>query len=182
VMRWLRSSSFEKLDLLFSCASQIHLTLNMEAAVRDSIQTIDAQTWIVGDRLLLTRETGYSPGNIPSDKEDTSYAFREVSTPPQPQEPAAKVPSPLVYDLGDIYAVWQIGNSFLKIVVPVSVHTTREHVTLANVRGMDLDMGVSISEVLFHRGWGGRYYMIVTKMLGETLDSLWLRPDEQRRR
>jgi hypothetical protein len=154
----------------------------MGAAVRDSIQSIDAQTWIVGDRLLLTRETGYSPGNIPSDKEDTSYAFREVSTPPQPQEPAAKVPSPLVYDFGDIYAVWQIGNSFLKIVVPVLVHTTREHVTLATVRGMDLDMGVSIPEVLFHRGWGGRYCMIVTKMLGETLDSLWLRLDEQRRR
>lgn len=156
--------------------------MNMATAVRDSIRPISAQSWIVGDRLLLSREAGKSPGNIPIDGTDFSYAFREVNTALQPQQPEVQVPFPLVYDAGDVHAVWQIGDSFLKIVVPSSPHTTREHTALDTIRDMRLDLGVAIPEVLFHGEWGGRYYLIVTKMHGETLDRLWLKLDEHCKR
>jgi hypothetical protein len=106
----------------------------------------------------------------------------EFNTTLQPQQPEAQVRFPLVHDAGDIHAVWQIGNSFLKIVVPSSPHTTREHITLDTISDMKLDLGVAIPEVLFHGEWLGRYYFIVTKMHGETLDRLWLTLDEHCKR
>jgi hypothetical protein len=57
----------------------------MTVAVRDSIQPISAHSWLIGDRLLLTRETGHSPGTIPSSSSDISYALKEVRSPPQPR-------------------------------------------------------------------------------------------------
>lgn len=112
----------------------------MATAVRDSIRPISAHSWVVGDRLLLSREAGKPPGNIPGDGTDFSYAFRKVDTALQPQQPAVQVPFPLVYDAGDVHAVWQIGDSFLKIVVPSSPHTTREHITPDTIRDMKLDL------------------------------------------
>jgi hypothetical protein len=153
---------------------------NMSVEVKNSLRPISEQSWIIGEKLLLWREIGTSPGNIPSGNNDFSYAFREVDDPPETEQPGANIPFTLVYDAGDTHAVWKIGDSFLKVIVPSSPYTTREHIALGIVRDMSSTM--SIPEVLFHGEWGGRYYLIVTEMQGQTLDRLWPKINERRRR
>lgn len=144
----------------------------MSVAVRDSIRAISEDTWIVGNKLLLRREAK-SPENIPDSDGDFSYALREVCSPLTSQQPSATIPFPLVYDAGDVHAVWKVGDSFLKIVIPSSETATREHVTLDTIHRMALGLHVSLPKVLYHGEWDGRYYLIVTAMPGQTLDSVW---------
>lgn len=153
----------------------------MSRAVRESIRAVTENSWIVGGKLLISREAK-SPNNIPSGDDDFSYAFRELDEPPTTQRSTAKIPFPLVYDAGDAHAVWKIGDSFLKVVIPSSTTTTREHITLELISEKALDLPVRIPKVLYHGEWGGRYYVIVTLMPGQTLDSAWPQLSEEDRR
>lgn len=150
----------------------------MSAAVRDSLRAIDEDTWIIGGKLLLSRAPRRSPDNISSGEDDFSYAFCEVEGPPPGKQSASAIPFPLVYDAGDSHAVWKVGDSYLKIIVPDSQKTTREHVTLDRIRHMLDGSGLHIPKVLYNGEWEGRYYLIVTGMPGQTLDRAWPRMNE----
>lgn len=154
----------------------------MSTAVRDSIQALTEDSWIVGGKLLISREAK-SPNNIPSGDDDFLYAFRELDEPPTIRSSTAKIPFPLVYDVGLIiaHAVWKIGDSFLKVIVPSSTTATREHVTIDAISKMALDLPVRILKVLYHGEWDGRYYIITTQMPGQTLDSAWPQLSEEDR-
>jgi hypothetical protein len=150
----------------------------MSTAVRDSICAIDGNSWIIGGKLMLSREAGSSKGNITSGKDGFSYAFRELSGPPPASRPSLALPFPLVYDVGDAHAVWKIGDSFLKVIIPDSQETTREHDTLNTIRPMLRGTMVDIPKILYHGEWDGRYYLIVTGMPGQTLDRVWPQMNE----
>ena len=70
------------------------------------------------------------------------------------------------------HAVWEIGNAFLKVIIPSSPHVTREHSTLKALHEMELT-DFEIPDVLFHGEWDGRYYIILTKLNGQTLHEAW---------
>lgn len=123
----------------------------MSTAVRDSIQALTDDSWIVGGKLLISREAK-SPNNIPSGDDDFWYAFRELDEPLTAQVSTAEIPFPLVYDVGLIiaHAVWKIGDSFLKVIVPSSTTVTREHTTIDTISEMALDLPVRTPKVLYH--------------------------------
>lgn len=62
--------------------------------------------------------------------------------------PAQRCLSTLVYDAGDIHAVWKVGDSFLKVIIPDSQETTCEHVTLNGIRHLLSGTEVDIPDVL----------------------------------
>lgn len=128
------------------------------------------------------KQSHQSPNNIPSGNDEFSYAFRELEEPLTAQQPTARIPFPLVYDAGDVHAVWKIGDSFLKIVVPSSMTTTCEHISLDIVSKMALNLPVRIPKVLYHGERGGRYHLIITQVPGQTLDSAWPQLSEEDRR
>lgn len=150
----------------------------MSTAVSESIRAIDGQSWIIGDKLILSHEAGISKNNITSGKDGFSYAFREVTGPLPGSRPGSTVPFPLMYDACDIHAVWKAGDSFLKVIIPDSQEMTREHITPNGIRHMLSGTEVNIPEVLYHGEWNGRYYLIVTGMPGQTLDRVWPQMDE----
>lgn len=78
-----------------------------------------------------------------------------------------------MYDAGDVHAVWEIGEAFLKVIIPASPYTTREHVTLEALHKMKLSF--AIPDVLYHGEWNGRYYLLLSKIPGKTLSEAWPR-------
>ncbi|KAK2051048.1 hypothetical protein LY76DRAFT_529292 [Colletotrichum caudatum] len=147
--------------------------------VNSSIREIDSQTWLIGDRLLLSRSSAASPRCLWSDGCGSFYRISEVTEAP-PVLQSLSTPSleliRLVYDAGDSSAVWAIGNAFLKIKISNQPRTTREHVTLAGVKAMKPSF--SIPDVLYHGEWDGRQYLILSKVPGMTLADAWPTMDE----
>lgn len=147
--------------------------------VNESLRAIDCQTWLVGDRLLLSRASTTSPGYLWSDGHGSFYSVSEApGTPPasQPLSTTSSDPIRLVYDAGGVSAVWEIGNAFLKAKISNSPSTTREHVTLAGVKA--IPPSFAIPDVLYHGEWAGRHYLFLSKVPGQTLVDAWPTMDE----
>lgn len=141
--------------------------------VRESLRSFGDQSWIFGNKLILSHEPGRSPNNISCGDNDFSYAISEINEPDVASQSTSTTPFPLVYDVGDAHAVWRVGDAYLKISIPASPHSTREHVTLNTLHQKELWLGLKIPKVLYHGEWDGRYYLIVTGMPGQTLHQAW---------
>lgn len=64
-----------------------------------------------------------------------------------------------------------MGDAFLKVLIPLSPDTTREHVTLEALHRMNLSF--TLPKVLYHGEWNERYYLVVSKIPGQTLSKAW---------
>ncbi|KAK4159715.1 kinase-like domain-containing protein [Cladorrhinum sp. PSN259] len=153
--------------------------------VNDSIQAIDSTSWLIGEKLLLSRQV--SPSSNPnqpswSDGRGTFFVLSDAPSPlPQHQpHPADSTELPLVYAAGDLSAVWRAGEAFIKARDLSSPQSTREHATLEFLQGKK-PLDFMIPNVLYHGEWDGRYYIIVSRIPGQTLTEAWPTMDEELR-
>ncbi|KAJ0161698.1 hypothetical protein CTA2_5793 [Colletotrichum tanaceti] len=149
--------------------------------VNESLREIDSQTWLVGDRLLLSRSSTASPNDLWGDGCGSFYSVSVSEAPGTPLASHALSTTSsdlirLVYDAGGISAVWEIGNAFLKVKMSNSPSTTREHVTIACVKATTPSF--AIPDVLYHGEWADRHYLILSKLPGQTLGNAWPGMDE----
>ncbi|KAK4151151.1 kinase-like domain-containing protein [Chaetomidium leptoderma] len=155
-----------------------------ETHVSGSVQAIDKNTWLVGGNALLSRrpcpstdEPSWSDGSGGYFTISNTTPFPLPETFPHPKESAAL---PLVYSAGDQSAVWRAGEAFLKVHDMRSPLITREHVTLEFLHRKK-PLGFDISSVLYHGEWDGRYYLVVSRVSGQTLNEAWPTMDELQR-
>jgi serine/threonine protein kinase len=80
-----------------------------------------------------------------------------------------------VNDAGDVNAAWRIGEAFLKVQEQSYQKRTREHVTLNFLHDPTNGFALtsSIPRVLYHNEFNKRYYLITTRIAGETLEKAW---------
>jgi len=151
-----------------------------QCPVRNSIRKVDLDTWLIGEKLLLTRSASTSSNSLWS-YDNSSYSISNVDEePPQSQllENPSSGPIQLVHDAGDISAVWAIGGAFLKI-KSLEPNSTREQITLSKLKEMQLNF--AIPDVIYHGEWDGRLYLILSKVPGRTLTEAWPTMDDERR-
>lgn len=161
--------------------------------VRDSIRQIDAESWVIGGKLLLARAS-----KQPTDStchafwSDGLGAFFTVSNIEPVDLPIASTTTPLVesgpiqlvHDAGDSSAVFRIGEAFCKVrghVFGVFSKTTREHTSLAYLHDRERNIApftFPMPRLLHHFEDEDRYYVFVTAVPGETLERAWPRMDE----
>jgi len=142
--------------------------------VRESILEVEDDSWIVGDNLLLSRHSvAPSSGCSWSDGRGASFTICEAAYPlPQTRPLSPTSPVQLVQDAGDCNAAWRIGEAFLKVQALRTTSRTREHVTLNYLH--DPANGSTptflISFVLFHKEYDNRYYLLTSRVPGDTLE------------
>lgn len=112
--------------------------------VNDSLQAIDAHTWLLGDRLLLSHQPtpaqppqGHHHHHHASWADGTGGVFT-LSDAPTPLPALHPHPShsailPRVYTAGDQSAVWRASDAFIKARDRRLPRLTPEHATLAFV-------------------------------------------------
>ncbi|KAI0398786.1 kinase-like domain-containing protein [Xylaria palmicola] len=142
-----------------------------------SIRKIDTCCWLIGGRLMLCRQSSPSP-SYPTwtDEEGGFFVLLDAPNP----VPESKV-SPedtldfqpkghhseslpqsvgLVYTAGSGAAVWRAGSAFIKI-----------HYLSGDFEEQPLSFDVP--NVLYHGEWDNRYYIVLTRVPGQTLAEAW---------
>ncbi|PVH91194.1 hypothetical protein DM02DRAFT_366081 [Periconia macrospinosa] len=156
--------------------------------VRESIVEVGDNSWVIGDEIFLSRQcVAPHSGCFWSDGAGSFYTISaEPAIQPLPQTSPLSPSSPiqLVHDAGDCNAAWRIGEAFLKVQLLDTSTTTREHTTLAYLH--DPANGpiptFPIPHVLYHKEINNRYYLITTRVPGETLEKAWPTMDESAKR
>lgn len=140
------------------------------------MRTLDDDRWVIGDKLILSR--GPNPNGCSwSDGAGSYYCVTETSE--VIQSGKAHCNFPVVHEAGknSRHIIWNIGDAFLKLVIPHSPQVTREHDTLNAIKDM-LPENCDTPSVLFHGEWDGRYYLAMSKVPGITLHEAWPRMNE----
>jgi hypothetical protein len=158
--------------------------MSFSKPVRDSLLEIDHYSWIIGDRLILSLQPA-APSDVPfwSDGKGAFYTICELpSQQPLPQTHALPPTSPikLTHDAGDSNAAWRIGEAFLKVQKQSYPRRTREHATLNYLHdpANGINLASSRPRVLYHNEFNERYYLVTTRIAGETLEKAWPVMDE----
>lgn len=164
-----------------------------------SIREINSCSWLIGGKLVLSRQPFLSP-NCPS-WPDGEGAFFTVSDAPDPVPESQPLPedtpdfkpqglrfAPLSHPLGLVYsagsdaAVWRAGDAFIKVhyIGSDRANMTREHTTLEflHAKKAKQPLGFDIPNVLYHAEWDNRYYIILRRVPGQTLAEAWPTMDE----
>lgn len=139
--------------------------------VRDSIQEISRDLWLVGNRLILSRTSASD-----STWEDGGGKGFLISPAPQPLPLTRPLSDAgdiqLIHDAGDVSAVFRIGNeAFCKVRILDIANLTREHTTLTWLHARPWSF--NLPRVLYHHEYNDRYFIFLSKAPGMTLDSLW---------
>ncbi|KAJ8128435.1 hypothetical protein O1611_g5198 [Lasiodiplodia mahajangana] len=167
------------ISLTYNKAELGLLNMQTQKPVRESILEIDDDSWIIGDRLLLSRQSVVpSSTHFWSDGRGAFFVVCE-GTPPLPQtrplSPASQIQ--LVHDAGDRNAAWRIGEAFLKVqdLDPSTVNRTREHITLNYLHDPANNATPTFPTpgVLFHKEYDNRYYLFTSRVPGDTLEKAW---------
>lgn len=145
--------------------------------VNESIWEINENSWVIGDRILLSRQRSPSSNFTWSDGNGSFYF---ISKAPYPLPPSRPMPATthirMVYDAGGMSAVWSIGDAFLKVKI-LDPATTREHVTLDYLH-KKRPLSFAIPDVHYHAEFDGRYYILLSRLTGQTLIEAWPNLDE----
>lgn len=134
--------------------------------VQESIRQVEDNSWLVGEKLLLTRTT-------PSES-IWEYTVVPVSHPLPGSRPLRDDDEhvTLVYQAGDSSAVFSIGKgAFCKVKLLDTPQITREHITLSWLHARKWSF--PLPKILYHAEFGDRYYLFISKITGQTLDSIW---------
>lgn len=147
--------------------------------VRESIREINDNSWLVGDRILLSRISNRFPSSGPtwSDGKGSFYAVSDAPRPLPPSRPlSATANIQMVYDAGGVSAVWRIGEAFCKV-KDLNMNSTREHVTLQYLH-KKRPLSFAIPDVYYHVEDDSRYYIILSSLTGQTVAEVWSDLDE----
>lgn len=154
--------------------------------VDQALQTIDDSTWVIGDRIILcrTQKNEEVTKNMWGDGTSSCYSVRVLDE-PSPKAIDSKVPFPLVHSAGcglhlDAgHAVWKIGEAFLKVAATGPKDTTREHTTLQALCNAEVEIKFAIPEVYYHAELDGRYYIVLSEVIGIDLQRVWWKLDAE---
>lgn len=151
--------------------------------VNDSIQAINDNSWVIGGKLLLSRQSA-PPRDQPSwiDSNGGFFVLSEAPSPLPPCRPHSEDSTtlPLVYSAGDQSAVWRVGEAFLKVRDRRYPNVTHEHVTLEYLHKKK-PLSFEIPDVIYHGEWIGRYYLVLSRVPGQTLTTAWPSMDQELR-
>jgi hypothetical protein len=75
-----------------------------------------------------------------------------------------------------VSAVWCIGDAFCKVKISIP-NATREHVTLVYLYGKT-PLSFATPAVHYHAEYDGRYYIILSRLTGQTLTQAWPQLDK----
>ncbi|MCJ1395219.1 hypothetical protein MMC18_008102 [Xylographa bjoerkii] len=145
--------------------------------VNVSIQEVNDTTWVIGDRILLSRQRSSSSGFTWSDGKGLFYVISETLYPAPPSRPLPITNHiQMVYDAGKESAVWSIGDAFCKVKI-LEPGATREHVTLDYLHNKR-PLSFAIPHVHYHAEYDDRYYIVLSRLTGQTLIEAWPNMDE----
>jgi hypothetical protein len=145
--------------------------------VNESIQEINDNSWVIGDRILLSRRRLPPSGSAWSDGKGLFYVISEAPYPLPPSRPlSATTHIKKVYDAGGVSAVWSIGDAFCKVKI-LDPDATREHVTLDYLYNKR-PLSFATPYVHYHAEYDGRYYIVLSGLTGQTLAKAWPNIDE----
>ncbi len=146
--------------------------------LNESIREINDNSWVIGDRILLTRQSSPSSGSTWSDGKGSFYVISEAPYPlPSSRPLPATSQIQIVHEAGGESAVWSIGNAFCKVKTILDPVATREHVTLEYLHNNG-PLSFAIPDVHYHAEHNGRYYIILSRLAGQTLAKAWPNMDE----
>ena len=143
---------------------------NARTHVNDSILEIDTTSWLIGERLLLSQQESQPSFSGLASWSDGCGGFF-VLLRPEASSPYANT-RPLEKDYPHLTRVYETGEAFIKIHEVGWPRVTREHVTLEFVKSKK-PLPFTIPEVLFHDEFDQRYYLILSKVPGDTLARAW---------
>ncbi|KAF7871875.1 hypothetical protein EAF04_003982 [Stromatinia cepivora] len=150
---------------------------NDACPVNESIQEINENSWVIGHRILLSRQRSPSSNYTWSDGKGFFYAVSEATYPLPASRPLpATTHIEMVYDAGGVSAVWNIGDAFCKVKI-LDPDATREHVTLDYLHKKH-PLSFAIPDVHYHTEYDGRYCIILSRLTGKTLTEAWPNIDE----
>ncbi|KAK7398313.1 hypothetical protein QQX98_012314 [Neonectria punicea] len=147
--------------------------------INESIREIDGDYWLIADRLLLSRQRLPS-SNQPSwsDGNGLFYVLSDATGPRSESRPLSETSElQKVYDAGGVSAVWRVGEAFIKVKEVTMPNATREHVTLDYLHSKG-PLGFGIPNVHYHAEFNGRYYIVLSRLPGQTLSEAWPNMDE----
>ena len=147
--------------------------------VRDDLQQIDDNSWLFGRKVVISRQPSPSTGPSWSDGKGSFFVLSEAPDPLPPTRPLPPTSEfEKVYDAGDATAVWRVGDAYCKAKT-IDPHTTREHVTL-DYLDKKRPLSFAIPDTVYYHAEGidGRYYIILSKVPGQTLNETWFQMDE----
>lgn len=138
----------------------------------ESIEEINDNSWLIGDRIFLSRQRSPSSEFTWSDGKDSFYVISEAPYPLSPSRPlSATTHIQVVYDVGRVLVVWSIGDAFCKRKI-LDPDATREHVTLENLHKKP-PLNFTIPDVHYYAEHDGRYSIVLSRWTGQTLTEAW---------
>lgn len=151
-----------------------------QCPLNESIREFDDDSWLIGDDLRLFRQTHPLPGRPCWSDGNGSYFVLVKAATPLPESRPLSETSPLqkVYDAGDVSSVWRAGEAFIKVKAVTIPEATREHATLGFLHRRG-PLSFDIPEVYHHSESDGRYYIVLSRLPGHTLEELWPGLDEK---
>lgn len=151
--------------------------MSVENPLNESIREIDDNSWIVGNKILLSRQRSPPSGFGWGDGTGSFYVISDAPYPPPPSRPLLATSNiQMVYDAGGVSAVWSIGNAFCKVKI-LDPDATREHITLDYLHKKP-SLSFAIPDVHYYAEYNGRYYIILSRLVGQTLIETWPNIDE----
>ncbi|ESZ99489.1 hypothetical protein SBOR_0054 [Sclerotinia borealis F-4128] len=145
---------------------------NEVGPVNESIQEINENSWVIGNRILLSRQRSPSSNYTWSDGKGLFYVISEAPYPlPAPRPLPATTHIEMVYDAGGVSAVWSICDALCKVKI-LDPNATREHITLDYLHKKNA-LSFAIPDVFYHAEYDGRYYIILSRLAGQTLNEAW---------
>lgn len=151
-----------------------------EDHINRSIKQIDDQTWLMG-RFILRRSTADHKVAMWIDSVDSSsWSLTEASKGQLPVinttiSSKTGIDSPyikLIHEIGDTSAVWAIGNDVICKIRFIDAGVTAESVTLDYVRKKKPSSFI-VPGVLRQIFIEDRYFLLMKRLPGRTLDNAW---------
>lgn len=144
----------------------------MSHCVKESIQQIDQDSWLVGNTTVL-RRTRTAENFLWHDiQSGYYYTLNEVNqSPPTYQLPPDSYIT-LVHESADVSAVWDLGNAYLKVKrFQDRGQATSENATLNWLSTKDITF--NIPKALYYKKEDDRSYLISSRVPGLTLEKAW---------
>lgn len=176
-----------------------HVPMKSRASVF-GLTTIDDSSWLIGDRAVLSRRSDqpwpdHTPGLISTwtASDQAHYAILDAPTPPPPSRPWEPTDGPALVHIsaagcttieaegGDDLeiaelgskCVYSIGDAFIKMHHTIHCDSADEHVTITQLRKLLPNRSFALPTVLYHARYDNRYFLVTSRVPGQTAEKLW---------
>lgn len=167
------------------------------------LTTIDNNSWLIGDRAVLTRRYRESwppdtPGLISTwiATDGGYHAILDAPVPPpssrpwKPEDPPRLVHlacgGPISHSavpdghVANVTAkcVYYIGDVFIKMHHTIHCDSTDEHITINTVQKELPNRTFELPNILYHANYDNRYFLITSGIAGQTAETVWWELDD----